>query len=76
MVAGSANGGVPSSLDQLLAPSDAYPDGCLGKSSIPSDPWGNVYTYKTTASGYVLWSFGPNGTDESGMGDDIAVEKK
>jgi general secretion pathway protein G len=43
------------------------------------DPWGNKLNYQLTPPGtpeaqqtpYKLWSFGPNGTDENGGGDDI-----
>ncbi|MFH0945141.1 MAG: type II secretion system protein GspG [Planctomycetota bacterium] len=69
-------GSLPETLAQLLEPSEAYPQGCLGREDLPVDPWGNGYSYKTTASGYILWSLGPNGVDEGGQGDDIAVEKK
>lgn len=70
------NGALPDSLSQLLEPSEAYPHGCLGASELPSDPWGHGYSYKKAGSGYVLWSFGANGQDDGGAGDDIKVEKK
>ncbi len=50
------------------------------------DPWGNSYRYNNPGanhgtgadhSGYVdMWSRGPNGTNESGNGDDISNWKK
>ncbi|MBI4879060.1 MAG: type II secretion system protein GspG [Planctomycetes bacterium] len=70
------NSRLPDALEDLLQPTEAYPNGCLGPGGIPSDPWGNAYSYRRTESGYVLWSFGPNGADDSGEGDDLAVEKK
>ncbi len=70
------NGGLPSSLDQLLEPSDAYPQGCLGRDALPVDPWGNGYHYEPRGAGYALWSNGPNGANDRGAGDDILVEKK
>ncbi len=70
------NSRLPDALEDLLQPTEAYPNGCLGPGGIPSDPWGNAYQYKRTDSGYVLWSFGPNGADEGGEGDDIKQEKK
>lgn len=69
------HGNVPASLDQLLEPTDAYPDGCLGTSSLPVDPWGNKYHYTATDGGYKIWSIGANSTDESGAGDDVAVSR-
>jgi len=43
------------------------------------DPWGNPYVYTSVNGGspqhrtrsYDLYSFGPDGSDESGMGDDL-----
>ena len=43
------------------------------------DPWGNPYVYISVNGGspehrpksFDLWSFGPNGTDDGGTGDDI-----
>jgi len=43
------------------------------------DPWGKPYQYVSVNGGapqhrprsYDLWSYGPNGTDDSGIGDDI-----
>ena len=38
------------------------------------DPWGAAYHYTLEATpppAYKIWSSGPNGTDESGGGDDI-----
>jgi len=69
------NGGLPGSLGNLLEPSDAYPQGCLGRDSLPVDPWGNGYHYSQRGAGYMIWSNGPNGADEQGGGDDIKVEK-
>jgi general secretion pathway protein G len=49
------------------------------KGAIPNaellDPWGNPYVYTQPGThnlrSYDLYSFGPNGTDEQGVGDDI-----
>ncbi len=70
------NDQLPVALSDLLEPSEAYPQGCLGSDSIPQDPWGNTYRYQVRGSGYALWSIGANGTDDGGQGDDILVEKK
>ncbi len=48
--------------------------------SIPTDAWGNVLSYEWDGSGHskasnalkpAIWSFGPNGVDDGGSGDDI-----
>ncbi|MEY5063377.1 MAG: type secretion system major pseudopilin GspG [Verrucomicrobiota bacterium] len=47
--------------------------------SLPLDPWGNGYGYKADSSapkGFVLYSFGPDGKDDGGGGDDIAYGKR
>ena len=62
----------PESLDILLKPTKDYPHGFLtDRTALPKDPWGRPYKYKRTATGYRLWSVGPNGKDEGGKGDDI-----
>lgn len=53
-----------------------FPDG-------PNDPWGHPWVYVNTTDGsapegwsqfeaYSVYSFGPNGKDEKGEGDDVA----
>ena len=37
------------------------------------DPWGHPYVYRHKPDGVMLYSIGPNGVDEGGMGDDIAL---
>ena len=50
------------------------------QTSIPTDAWGNVLSYEWDGSGHskssnalkpAIWSFGPNGQDDGGSGDDI-----
>ena len=69
------NGDYPDRLDQLLEPSQSYPEGYLGRDTLPLDPWGHPYRYVKTDSGYAVWSVGPNGQDENGAGDDLAARK-
>lgn len=69
------NDDYPDRLEQLLEPSQSYPEGYLGRDKLPLDPWGHPYRYVKTDSGYVVWSIGPNGQDENGGGDDLAVRK-
>ncbi len=69
------NQAIPERLEQILEPSADYPQGCIGSEKLPIDPWGNAYLYKKTETGFVIWSIGPNGQDEGGAGDDIAVKK-
>lgn len=38
------------------------------------DPFGNPYRYVVTTDGYRLYSFGPDGADDSGTDDDIVIE--
>lgn len=45
---------------------------------LPLDPWGNSYGYKpdsTSPKGFFLYSFGPDGKDDGGGGDDIVYGK-
>jgi hypothetical protein len=66
------DGRPPASLDELVRPTADYPDGFLGRNELPTDPWGRVYAYKVEgAEQYVVWSFGPDGVDDGGTGDDI-----
>lgn len=47
--------------------------------TLPLDPWGNGYVYKPDSSapkGFFLYSFGPDGKDDGGNGDDIVYGKR
>jgi hypothetical protein len=67
-----AEGGFPAAINDLIKPLDDYPQGCLGKSEVPVDPWGRPYNFKLNAKGRpFLWSNGPDGVDQGGEGDDI-----
>ncbi len=68
------NGEPPLNLHALVQSTDAYPEGILS-GKLPTDPWGNSYQYLKRDSGYQLWSFGPNGTNDSGKGDDLVVSR-
>jgi hypothetical protein len=39
----------PDTLEQLLVPTDGYPEGFYPPKELPADPWGNPYHYKTFA---------------------------
>ena len=68
----------PNSLEDLLKPTKDWPNGFYNEKELPKDPWGNPYNYKKleeAGKNYVIWSFGPNGIDEKGMGDDIKKVK-
>lgn len=55
------NGKLPASLKNVTEGGEA-----------PLDPWGHPYAYRAEGSfEYVIWSFGPNGVDEKGDGDDV-----
>lgn len=41
------------------------------------DPWGNLYRYQRPNNAnqvYTVWSFGPDGTDDGGAGDDASPD--
>jgi len=70
------NGVYPSDLKLLRESSDTdtWKGPYLKKE--PKDPWGNTYKYETPGKNnkqdYDLYSYGPNGGDDGGGGDDIA----
>ncbi len=63
-------------LDALIRPpvglADADPTEwpMIEAKSVPPDPWGSAYQYESPGShnphGYDIWSFGPDGVDDSG----------
>jgi hypothetical protein len=63
----------PKSLDDLVEPRPDYPKGLLeGGRPLPVDPWGHAYAYSVGDDDSCrIWSFGPNGVDDHGAGDDI-----
>ncbi|MHC4263899.1 MAG: type II secretion system protein GspG [Planctomycetota bacterium] len=65
----------PDSLEALAEPTTNFPRGCLDGDSIPTDGWGQAFLYAAAddGSGYTLWSVGPDGVDQKGGGDDVAV---
>ena len=43
--------------------------------SPPIDPWGGEYQYRRSQSGSItIFSFGPDGTNDGGSGDDIEFQ--
>lgn len=65
-------GAPPAALDELVKAKPDYPDGFLDSKALPVDPWGHGYAYSTDGKEhYTIWSFGPNGVDDKGVGDDI-----
>ncbi|MHC5210984.1 MAG: type II secretion system protein GspG [Planctomycetota bacterium] len=68
-----AEGEFPGAISDLIKPLADYPQGCLGKTELPLDPWGQPYNFRLNAKGRpFLWSSGPDGADQGGEGDDIA----
>ena len=68
------NAKLPAKLEDLLAPSANYPDGYLApKKEVPKDGWGRALAFKPDADGkrFLLYSFGPDGKDDNGAGDDL-----
>jgi len=68
------NAKLPTKLEDLLAPTDRYPDGYLApQKSVPKDGWGRALAFKPEADGkrFLLYSCGPDGKDDGGAGDDL-----
>jgi len=64
------NGGYPPSLQNLVTKgNETNWRGPYLKKGLPLDPWQHEFIYTVSEDGYVLKSYGPNGTD--GGGDDI-----
>jgi hypothetical protein len=63
----------PETLEILLQPTEAFPEGVIGEKTVPNDGWGQPFRYEPAPDGssYRLWSVGANGVDESGEGDDV-----
>jgi len=63
-------------IDDYKLNNGAYPGSLPGAPGVTNDPWGQPYHYAmpgaATPSLYDLWSFGPNGANDSGKGDDIS----
>lgn len=73
-----SSGSYPELLADLIVPLGSdFPQGAYPHGELPSDPWGNGYSFamemhpKKKRLMPKLWSFGPNGLDEAGAGDDI-----
>lgn len=72
-------GTAPANLEELKnGPANAaaakdFKPGEIWNKEIPVDPWGNNYVYKYDNQNekILIYSVGPNGSDESGGGDDI-----
>lgn len=65
------NGSYPENLDALMEKKEGKGPYLKKK---PIDPWGRPYKYlfPGTRSDYDLYSFGKDGTDNNGEGDDVA----
>ena len=69
----SDRGAYPARLEELLQPTDAFPQGFLASEAALSDGWGHAIRYQRTAEGqgFRLHSPGPDGVDQRGEGDDV-----
>lgn len=75
-------GTAPSNLEELrTGPTNQslakdFKPGEIWDEEIPVDPWGNKYVYKydSQTEKVMIYSVGPNGTDEGGGGDDITSD--
>ena len=65
--------GYPATLEQLGESTPEFPKGLFDGGPVPSDEWGNPFTYVPSADGssYRLYSLGPDGVDQGGEGDDL-----
>ena len=73
-----SSGSYPETLADLVVPLGTdFPQGAYPHGELPVDPWGNGYSFamemhpKKKRLMPKLWSFGPNGIDEAGAGDDV-----
>ena len=66
-------GKYPAKLDTLLISTANYPSGFLKQGALPKDGWGHAFAFELLDAGarYRLWSFGADGLDQKGGGDDI-----
>lgn len=67
-------GGYPETLAALEQGSDAFPDGYLQGSSLPTDGWERPFIYRPGEASYFLYSAGADGRDDGGGGDDLVAD--
>ena len=73
-----AVGELPDSASHLGALTRLYTSGTPLLGGVPIDTWGRALLYRhddTLVEGYVLYSAGPNGLDDAGLGDDLGARK-
>jgi len=69
------NSDYPATLDELVTATASYPEGYLNMSEVPADGWGRALVYERVSDKeYRLRSVGADGVDDSGAGDDLAIE--
>ena len=72
-------GRYPAALGELVKPTDTWAYGFLPerrsepKLGLVPDPWGQPYHYVPQGDAYQLYSFGPNGVNDAGAGDDVRL---
>ena len=67
-----SNGTAPATLGDLLTTTPDFPEGFLDADTLPLDGWGRAFHYETLPEGgFRLWSAGPDGVDQAGVGDDV-----
>lgn len=71
----SERGELPAALEDLLRPSEAFPNGYLRGAALPVDEWGRPLRFRRTegGQGFLVWSLGPDGEDAGGAGDDVVA---
>jgi hypothetical protein len=71
-----ATGELPRNAKQLAVVAQLYAPDVPVEGGAPVDGWGHDFVYAAvpdSALGYLLYSAGPNGEDESGGGDDLGA---
>jgi hypothetical protein len=72
------NANLVKALIRPTPPDPAYfvvPDDRINEKGELLDPWGNAYVYEFEEGRFVLYSRGPDGVDEKGKGDDLALPR-
>jgi len=63
----------PAKLTDLLEATESFPNGFLDGGAVPLDGWARALHYAVSQAGYELRSYGPDGIDQKGSGDDVVL---
>jgi hypothetical protein len=78
MVFRGDTGRFPTALGDLTGATAGYPSGYLATRAVPLDGWGRtlLYELEDEDAAFRIWSSGPNGQDEGGVGDDVNLAQR